>query len=296
MVRPKKVGGRIIMGDGIVGNKTKHLILRIFFTLILLCLAFTMILPLLWMISASFKIEADVMKFPIEWIPSRWNIIDNFTAVWSGRFSFLTFYLNSIKVTVLTTILQAIVSAMGAYAFSKLKFRGRNILFLVFLSMMMIPDQVTILPKFIAFNWLDLYDTHLGLILLGSFSVYGMFLLKQYMTTIPDTLLESAKIDGAGHARIFVRIILPLSKPALVTLMILKFVWTWNDFQNPLIFLNSESLYTIPLGLKKFMTEYSSTVSLMMVSAVCAIIPLIIIFLFGQKYIVEGLTVGAVKG
>ncbi len=192
--------------------------------------------------------------------------------------------------------MQVLVSAMGAYAFSKLKFKGRDALFLLYLSMMMIPDQVTILPKFIVFNRLGLYDTHLGLILLGSFSIYGMFLLKQYMTTIPDAIIESARIDGAGHVRIFVQIVLPMSMPSLATLVILKFVWTWNDFQNPLIFLNSESLYTIPLGLRKFMTEYSTTVSLMMVAAVCAIIPLIVIFLCGQKYVMEGMTVGAVKG
>ena len=128
---------------------------------------------------------------------------------------------------------------MGAYAFSKINFKFREGLFLVYLSMMMIPDQVTIVPKFMVFRWFKLFDTHLGLILLGSFSIYGMFLLKQFMMSIPIALSESAKIDGAGHGRIFLQIILPITKPALMTLMILKFVWTWNDYQNPLIFLKS---------------------------------------------------------
>ena len=269
---------------------------KVLMTALLFMLALTMVLPFVWMLSSSFKIEADVLKYPIEWIPTRWNIINNYTEIWGGRFSFTTFYFNSIKVTILTTLLQAIVSAMGAYAFAKLRFKFRDALFLLYLSMMMIPDQVTILPKFILFNQINLYDTHLGLILLGSFSVYGMFLLKQYMMSIPDSVLESARIDGAGHARIFVQIIMPMTMPALATLMILKFVWTWNDFQNPLIFLKSEDLYTIPLGMTKFMTEYAQYLSLMMVVSVCAIVPLVIVFIIGQKYVLEGMTAGAVKG
>lgn len=279
-----------------MGSMTKTKILKIIATVFLSLIAITMTLPFLWMISASLKVEADVFKYPVEWIPSRFNAINNYLEVWSGRYSFALFYMNSIKVTVLTTICQVIVSAMGAYAFSKIRFKFRDGLFLVYLSMMMIPDQVTIVPKFMVFRWTNLFDTHLGLILLGSFSIYGMFLLKQFMMSIPNALSESAKIDGAGHGRIFLQIILPITKPALVTLMMLKFVWTWNDFQNPLIFLTSENLYTIQLGMSKFMTEYASYYSLIMVAAVCAIIPLLIVFLVGQKYILEGMTIGAVKG
>lgn len=269
---------------------------RVAVTAVLMLLAITMLLPLLWMISTSMKYEADVFTFPVEWIPSRINVVNNFKEVFSGRHSFTKFYLNSIKVTVLTTVLQVTVSAMGAYAFSKIKFRFREALFLVYISMMMVPDQVTIVPKFMIFRWLKIFDTHLGLILLASFSIYGMFLLRQFMLGIPMALSESAKIDGANHFDIFLKIILPISKPAIATLAMLKFVWTWNDYQNPLIFLNSEKLYTIPLGMTKFMTEYATYYSLIMVSAVCAIIPLIIVFLFGQRYIMDGMMVGAVKG
>lgn len=275
---------------------TKTKLLKIIATTFMFLIAITMTLPFLWMLSASFKFEADVFKFPVEWIPSRWNVIHNYLEVWSGRYSFALFYWNSIKVTVLTTLLQVTVSAMGAYAFSKIRFKFRDTLFLLYLSMMMIPDQVTIVPKFMTFRWLKLFDTHSGLILLGSFSIFGMFLLKQYMMSIPNALSESAKIDGAGHGRIFLQIIVPISRPALITLMMLKFVWTWNDYQNPLVFLSSEKLYTIQLGMTKFMTEYASYYSLIMVAAVSSIIPLIIVFLIGQRYILEGMTLGAVKG
>lgn len=269
---------------------------RVLLTLMLGLLAITMLLPLLWMISTSMKFEADVFTYPVQWIPRRLNVVANFKEVFGGRYSFTTYYFNSIKVTLLTTFLQLTVSTMGAYAFSKIKFRFRDGLFLVYISMMMVPDQVTIVPKFMIFRWLKIFDTHLGLILLGSFSIYGMFLLRQFMLGIPMALSESAKIDGATHFDIFLKIILPVSKPAIATLAMLKFVWTWNDYQNPLIFLNSEKLYTIPLGMTKFMTEYATYYSLIMVSSVCAIIPLIIVFLFGQRYIMDGMMVGAVKG
>jgi len=269
---------------------------RVVITIFLAVIAVTMLLPLIWMISTSMKYEADVFTYPVEWIPKRINVVNNFKEVFSGRYSFAKFYINSIKVTLLTTLLQVTVSAMGAYAFSKINFKFRDALFLIYISMMMVPDQVTIVPKFMIFRWLRIFDTHLGLILLGSFSIYGMFLLRQFMLGIPMALSESAKIDGANHFDIFTRIILPVSKPAIATLAMLKFVWTWNDYQNPLIFLNSEELYTIPLGMTKFMTEYSTYYSLIMVASVCAIIPLIIVFLFGQRYIMDGMMVGAVKG
>jgi multiple sugar transport system permease protein len=277
-------------------QKFKKNLLRVIVTAFLLLISVTMLLPFIWMLSASFKVEADVLTYPIQWIPSRWNVVQNYSTVWNKNSEFILYYWNSIKITVLATLLQVTVSAMGAYAFAKIKFRFREGLFLVYLSMMMIPDQVTVVPKFLVFRQFGLYDTHLGLILLASFSIYGIFLLKQFMMTIPDSLLESARIDGAGHARIFTQIILPISKPALATLMILKFVWTWNDYQNPLIFLSTQSKFTIQLGITQFMTQYGSTYSLMMVVAVSSIIPLIIIFLIGQKYIIEGMTSGAVKG
>lgn len=269
---------------------------RVIVTVILFLIALTMILPFVWMLSSSFKVENDVLAYPIQWIPKRWNIVQNYSTVWYKGSMFIIYYLNSIKVTVCATILQVIVSAMGAYAFAKVKFRFREAIFLVYLSMMMIPDQVTVVPKFLVFRQFGLYDTHLGLILLASFSIYGIFLLRQFMMAIPDSLLESARIDGASHARVFTQIILPISKPALATLMILKFVWTWNDYQNPLIFLSTQSKFTIQLGITQFMTQYGSIYSLMMVVAVSAILPLIIIFLIGQRYIIEGLVTGAVKG
>lgn len=269
---------------------------RVIITILLACFVATMIVPFLWMISTSFKVESDVFKFPIEWIPSRWNVIDNYQEVWGSKYNFALYYWNTIKITILTTIVQVLISAMAAYAFSKINFKFRNFIFLGYLATAMIPDQVTVVPKFMLFRWFHLFDTHAGLIVLNAFSVYGVFLLRQHMISIPEVLSESAKIDGANHFTIFRKIILPIVKPSVVTLVILKFVWTWNDYQYPLIFLQSEKLFTLQLAMQQFVSDYASYFSLIMVAAVSSTIPLILVFLLGQRYIVEGITIGAVKG
>jgi multiple sugar transport system permease protein len=265
-------------------------------TALMLVLGLTMTLPFFWMLSASMKVESAVFEFPIRWIPQEWRAVENYNEVWSNKYNFALSYWNSIKVTVLATALQVFVSALGAYGFSRIRFPGRDKLFLLYLATVMIPPQVIIVPKFMQLKWMNIYDTHFSIIVMLAFSVYGVFLLRQYMISIPDSLDESAKMDGASHMTIFFRIILPITKPALATLAILKFVWTWNDYQTPLVFLSSRELYTIQLALKRFSSEYGTYYSLVMAAAVSAIIPLFIVFILGQKYITSGITAGSVKG
>jgi multiple sugar transport system permease protein len=273
-----------------------HKITKMSLTALLLIIVITMIAPFIWMISASMKYEADVFTFPIQWIPKRFHLIENYSEVWMGKYNLLLYYWNSIKITVISTILQVAFSAMAGYAFAKINFKFKNLVFTSLVATLMIPDQVTLVPKFFIARWMGLYDTHTFIILILSFSVYGMFLMRQYMVTIPDALLESAKIDGANHLRIFAAIMLPMSKPIIATLAILKFVWTWNDYQDSLVFLKSRELFTLQLGIKQFATQSGAIYSLIMAAAVCAIVPLIIIFITGQKYILEGMTAGAIKG
>ncbi len=273
-------------------KKITKMALSIFFWAI----GVSMILPLVWMVSTACKVEADVFNFPIQWIPQRWNLINNMKEVWGKNYNFGMFYLNSIKVTLVATFLQVFVSALGAYGFSKINFPGRDKLFLAYLATMMIPPQVTIVSQFIIMRQIGLYNSHFGIELLLAFSVYGVFLLRQSMMAIPDSLSESAMIDGAGHLTIFFKIIFPMVKPGLATLATLKFVWTWNDYQTPLVFLNNRNLYTIQLGMKQFASESGSYYSLIMAAAVSAILPLIIVFLFCQRYVVDGIAAGAVKG
>ncbi|MDD3251329.1 MAG: carbohydrate ABC transporter permease [Lachnospiraceae bacterium] len=274
----------------------KKKITKIILTVLFWGIGLTMLLPLVWMISTACKVEADVFNFPIQWIPPRWNLVENMKEVWGGQYNFGLYYLNSIKVTLLATFFQVFVSALGAYGFSKVKFPGRDKIFLAYLATMMIPPQVTIVSQFIIMRNIGLYNTHFGLIMMLAFSVYGVFLLRQAMMAIPESLSESAKIDGAGHPTIFFHIILPMIKPSLATLATLKFVWTWNDYQAPLVFLNSRHLYTIQLGMKQFASESGSYYSLIMAAAVSAILPLVIVFLFCQRFVVDGIASGAVKG
>lgn len=269
---------------------------KVILTIVFWAIGLTMLVPLVWMISTACKIEADVFNFPIEWIPRRWNLVENMKEVWGGRYNFGLYYLNSIKVTVLATFCQVFVSALGAYGFSKIRWKGRDKIFLAYLATMMIPPQVTIVSQFIIMRNIGLYNTHTGLILMLAFSVYGVFLLRQAMMAVPESLSESARIDGAGHPRIFFQIVLPMVKPSLATLATLKFVWTWNDYQAPLVFLNDRNLYTIQLGMKQFASESGSYYSLIMAAAVSAILPLVIVFLFCQRFVVDGIATGAVKG
>lgn len=274
----------------------REAISKLLTSLIMLAFGIVFLLPFLWMLSASFKIEADVFKYPIEWIPSRWNAINNYMQVWFGNHPFYLYYWNSIKVALGTTLLSVTVSSMAAYGFSKVKFSAAKWLFLIVLATFMVPQQAILVPQFILYRSIGLFDSHVGLILLGSFSVLGTFMLRQFFMGVHHEFIESAKIDGAGHLRIFWQIAIPLVKPAIATYAILRFIWTWNDYQNPLIFLRTDGLYTIQLAMQKFSTINGEFYSLIMAAAVSAILPLLIIFVIGQKSVIEGISLGGVKG
>nr|WP_275983682.1 carbohydrate ABC transporter permease [Paenibacillus hamazuiensis] len=254
------------------------------------------LMPFFWMLSASFKLETDVFKYPIEWIPHSWHAIQNYSEVWMGKYPFYKYYWNSIKVSVLTTLISCTVSAMAAYGFSKIDFPAGKWLFLIVLATYMVPGQAIQIPQFILYRNIGLFDSHFGLILLGCFSVLGTFMLRQFFMGLHNEFIESAKIDGAGHWRIFWQIAFPLVRPAVATYAILRFIWTWNDYQYPLIFIRSDKLYTIQLAMQKFASINGEFYSLIMAAAVSAIIPLLIIFMLGQKSVIEGIAVGGVKG
>lgn len=265
-------------------------------TILILFCSMMFLLPFFWMLSTSFKIEADVFKFPIQWIPERWNMVSNYQEVWFGKYPFYLYYWNSIKVAVLTTLLSVVVSSMAAYGFSKIRFPAGSWLFLIVLATYMVPQQASLVPQFILYRSIGLFDSHLGLILLGSFSVLGTFMLRQFFMGIHDDYIDAARVDGAGHWRIFWSITVPIVRPAIATYAILRFIWTWNDYQNPLIFLRSDELYTIQLAMQKFTTINGEFYSLMMAAAVSAILPLLIVFIIGQKHVIEGISLGGVKG
>ena len=269
---------------------------KLIVTIVLSLFGLGMVVPFVWMISASMKYEIDVFKFPIEWIPSRMRLAENYLEVWAGEAPFALYYFNSIKVTVISTFIALLIGSLAAYGFSKVKFKGRDKLFLLYIATMVIPDQVTLLPRFMYFKWMGIYDSHLCLIFSVMFSITAIFFLRQAMMAVPNELSDSARMDGAGHLRIYARIMLPLTRPSLATLAILKFIWTWNDYQNPLVFLTNPKLFTIQLGVKMFSDRYGSFYSLIMAAAVSAILPLFIVFAIGQRNVIDGITAGSIKG
>ena len=213
-------------------------------TKVLLYIAFGIItiltlLPFLWMLSASLKPEIDVFSVPIKWIPETFQF-ENYLKIWTkiplGLFTF-----NSAKLTVIITLIQLLTSSFAAYGFSKCRFKGRDLLFVCYIITIAIPWQVYMLPQYIMMQKIGLIDTHLAIILLQSFTAFGVFLLRQFYQSIPDELLEAARIDGLTEYGIYGRIVLPLSKPAMATLTIFSFVTVWNDFMGPMIYFNSTS-------------------------------------------------------
>lgn len=270
---------------------------------ITLCLvSFGILLPLFYMFSLAFKNEMDIFEYPVRLI-SKQITFDNFKRLFfdeSGQFNFNSFpiyIVNSFKLTFIIMFIQIFTSTTAAYAFAKLKWKGRELLFLIYIASIMIPVQVLIIPQFIFVRNLGLYNTHLAVILLGSFTAFGTFLVKQYFMTIPDSLLEAARIDGAGEFYIYFKIMLPLSKPAIAAQMIFSFRYFWNDFFVPMIYLTDAHLKTIPLGMTDFVTESFVYYGAQMAACVLSVVPVLLIFLFAQKYFMEGFVArGGVKG
>ena len=262
--------------------------------ILLITLAALMVLPFLWMLSASLKLDKDVFRFPVEWIPvaPRWL---NYEKIWT-QIPFLTFFGNTTKLTVIITALQLFTSSFAGYAFAKLEFKGRDIIFLAYIASIAIPWQSYMVPQFIMMRSLGLVDTHTSLILLQAFSAFGVFLMRQFFISIPNDLLDAARIDGLSEYGIYFRIMLPLSKPALATLTIFTAVFVWNDFMGPLIYLNSQNMKTIQLGLRMFILQYSANYALIMAASLVSLIPVIILFLAFQRFFIEGIASTGVKG
>lgn len=268
---------------------------KLLLTVVMVFIGFLMILPFFWMISTSFKSPSEVFVYPMEWIPKE-PIFDHHIKIWTGTGSFLLYYYNSLKISLICMVGAVFLSAFAAYGFSRIEFKGRETFFLIYLSMMMIPPQVLFVPKFIMFHNLGIYNTHWALILPGLFTIFGVFLLRQFFMKIPAEISESAFIDGAGHLKIFWKIMLPLSRPALATLAILDFSWNWNDYENALVFLIDKELYTVPLGMQNFVLEHGVDYNGMMAAATAGLLPMIIVFLTAQKFVIEGISGSAVKG
>ena len=275
-------------------QKTNHTITMVVIYAVLILITILMLIPFLWMLSASLKMNKDVFTFPIKWIPDnpRWK---NYIDIWT-KIPLLTFVKNSTKLTIIVTLLQLFTSSFAAYAFAKMNFKGKNLLFLGYIATIAVPWQAYMVPQFMMLRSWHLNNTHLAIICLQAFSAFGVFLMKQFYEGVPTELCEAARIDGLTEYGIWFRVMLPLSKPALSTLTIFTFVSTWNDFLGPLIYLTRNELKTIQIGLRMFISQYSAEYGLIMAASVIALIPVLIVFLALQKYFVQGVASTGLKG
>ena len=261
---------------------------------LLATLVIIMLGPYLYIFSSSFKETYTLISIPPQIIPEQ-LVWDNYTYILS-ELPFSLWFFNTILVAVLVTVGTVLIDALAAYAFAKKEFWGRDVLFGMMLATIMIPGALLLIPAFLITNWLGLLNSYGGLIIPALANVLGVFLLRQFMQTIPEELEHAARIDGCTDFGVFWRIILPLSAPALATLSIVVFTSQWNNLVWPLVVLNDKDLYTLPLGLALLRSEFQVNYGITSAAAFLSVVPLLIVFLFLQRYFLEGLTVGAVKG
>ncbi len=283
----------------LVREQKRKVFTRTFLLYLFLILgAVTMLAPFLWMITTSLKEPGEVFSYMkpwwYDWFPTSFvwqNYIKAYQVV-----PFARFYFNSVFVAVLTTLGQVSTSAFSAYAFARLNFPGRDKIFFAYLATMMIPGAVTMIPVFMLLQSLGWIDTYKAVILPPIFTAYGTFMLRQFFLTLPKDLEDAAKIDGCSYFGIFWRILLPLSKPALATLTTFTFMGNWMSFMWPLIVLNSHEKFTLPVGLSYFQSLHNTDWTLLMAGSLMMILPILLLFIFNQRYFVEGIKLSGIKG
>lgn len=256
--------------------------------------AITSLLPFLWMISGSFKANNELFAWPINWIPKTFHF-ENFSKVVT-QIPFFTYFLNTLKLSVINTTLQVVTCSLAAYSFSKINYPGRDKLFLIYLGTMMVPFHVTMIPQYIIMNHLGLTNSHMALILIQAFSPFGVFLLRQFFISIPTELSEAARIDGCSELGILIRVIIPLSKSALATLITFTFTFVWNDYLGPMIYLHKDAIRTIQIGLRVFQTTNGVEYNLILAGTVMGLLPLLIVYFTCQQYFTQSVTATGLKG
>ena len=265
-------------------------------TIVVSLIAVLFVVPLVWMVLSSLKTAPEVFARPFHWLPARvqWQ---NYATVWMNEeASMLRAFANTLYIALFSIIGQMFISSLAAYSFAKINFKGKQVVFMLFLSSMMVPSQLTIIPRVMLFKTIGLYNNLWAIILPAFFGATSIFMLRQFYMGLPNDLIEAAKIDGAGHLRIFLRIMLPLTKAALMSLIILAFISSWNEYMAPLIFLVKKELYTVSQNIQWYMLDEFKEHNLTMAAATSAIVPVVILFIVGQKYFVEGIATSGVKG
>jgi len=268
---------------------------RIIGYVVMTIIAVALLVPFFWMISSSLKMSNDVFSVPVRWLPETF-VWSNYVDIWTQT-NLLTWIRNTLVLAVVVTFLQVLTGSFAAYGFSRMRFRGRDILFLVYIGTIAVPWQSYMIPQFILMSNLKLSNTLWAIILLQAFGAFGVFLMKQFFETVPEELSEAARIDGLSEYGIWRRIMVPLSVPAMASLTLLTFVTTWNDYLGPLIYLRNPNLWTMQLGLQSLVSNtQDQNFALMFTGMTMSVVPIAIVFLLGQKYFVEGIATSGMKG
>lgn len=278
----------------VTGNRAWSVAKRVLVHAVVYTAAVLTVMPFLWMVLTSFKELGEIFQYPPTWWPEKFTL-QNFEAAFQAA-PFGRYYANSFFVAGAVTAGQLVTCSMAAYAFARMRFRGRDVLFYLFLGTMMIPAHVTMIPGFMIMHWLGWIDSYAALIVPGLASAFGTFLLRQFFMTIPRELEEAAFIDGCTRFGVLWRVILPLSKPALATLAIFTFMAVFNEFIWALIVLNTQDMYTVQLGLAIFRDRYTVEWGSLMAASVVATLPILLVFFFAQKYFIQGITLSGMKG
>lgn len=278
-----------------LGERGQRVVAHILTYLVLGLVGATMLIPFIWMLSTSLKNMAEAQAYPPRLIP-KVPLWSNYAEI-MDRIPFGRFVINSFKVSIISVLGQMVSCSMAGYVFARLRFRARNFVFVALLATMMIPYQVVMIPQFIIFKSLGWVNTHLALTVPFWFGgAFGTFLLRQYFLAIPMELGDAAKVDGCNPFAVFIRVYMPLAKPALATLGVLTFMGRWNDLIGPLIYLNKPELMTVTVGLSYFQGQYYSNMPLMMAGSTVSVIPTLILFGLAQKYFVQGVVLSGIKG
>lgn len=263
--------------------------------LVLCVLSLIYVFPFFWLLRSSFMTSAEIFAVPMKWLPEQ-PAVENFGEALTA-FPFLQYLKNTLLIVVLNIAGNIFSSSFVAFGFARLRFPGRNFFFALVISTMMIPSSVLQIPQFIIWQKLGFYDTYVPLTLPAFFlNAFFIFLMRQFITTIPRDYDEAALIDGAGYPAIYLKIVLPLTKPALATVGVFSFMWSWNDFIGPLIYLKSSAKYTLSLGLQSFLDRYVNQWHYLMAASTVVILPMILLYFFAQRYFIEGITFSGIKG
>jgi ABC-type glycerol-3-phosphate transport system permease component len=276
-------------------KKKRRIYKENFLYIIMMIFGFLMLVPLIWVVLTAFKTEPEIARLPITWLPESFLNFDNFVQMFSEQ-PFARYFFNSITVAVISLISSTAIAVLAGYAFAKIEFKFKEFFFLLILSVFMIPAEVMVLPKYLMMAQIGWVNSYLGLAFPDLFTAFGVYLFRQFMSGIPDTYIDAARIDGASEIKILWHVVLPLIKPALAAFIIIKFMFSWNQFLWPLVIGQKQDMFTVTVGLVAFSGQWYNQWNLIAAATVLSIIPMLLIFVLLQKHLVQGLVMSGTKG